>query len=59
MYPKSSGNAWINGVQVGEGEANEFIGVCPQFDLLWENLTVYEHLKFYAILKGIPSSLME
>ena len=41
MYPKTDGNAWINGVQVGEGEVNEYIGVCPQFDLLWPTLSVY------------------
>lgn len=29
------------------------IGVCPQFDILWDNLTVEEHLLFYARLKGI------
>jgi len=30
------------------------IGVCPQFDILWHDLTVEEHLLFYARLKGIP-----
>jgi ABC-type multidrug transport system ATPase subunit len=30
------------------------IGVCPQFDILWENLTVEEHLLFYSRIKGIP-----
>lgn len=30
------------------------MGVCPQFDVLWEDLTVAEHLLFYARLKGIP-----
>src|SRR5689334_8460809 len=30
------------------------IGVCPQFDILWDDLTVAEHLYFYARLKGIP-----
>jgi len=29
------------------------IGVCPQFSILWETLTVEEHLLFYARLKGI------
>lgn len=29
------------------------IGVCPQFDLLWPQLTVEEHLLFYARLKGV------
>ena len=31
------------------------MGVCPQFDLLWPQLTVAQHLYFYARLKGIPS----
>ena len=30
-----------------------YIGVCPQFDLLWPDLTVEEHLLFYARLKGV------
>ena len=29
------------------------IGVCPQFDILWEIMTVEEHLLFYARLKGV------
>jgi len=29
------------------------MGVCPQFDILWPDLTVEEHLLFYARLKGI------
>lgn len=29
------------------------MGVCPQFDLLWPELTVEEHLFFYARLKGV------
>lgn len=30
------------------------IGVCPQHDILWDDLTCEEHLMFYARLKGIP-----
>ncbi|KAJ3077377.1 hypothetical protein HDU98_000027 [Podochytrium sp. JEL0797] len=29
------------------------IGVCPQFDVLWQDLTVRDHLLFYARLKGV------
>jgi len=29
------------------------IGMCPQFDVLWEIMTVEEHLLFYARIKGI------
>jgi len=32
------------------------IGICPQHDILWDDLTVGEHLLFYARLKGVPSS---
>lgn len=28
------------------------MGVCPQFDLLWPQLTVEEHLYFYTRLRG-------
>ena len=33
--------------------------MCPQFDLLWPSLTVYEHLKFYSLLKGIKEDELE
>uniref|UniRef100_A0A0R3RQ99 ABC transporter domain-containing protein n=1 Tax=Elaeophora elaphi TaxID=1147741 RepID=A0A0R3RQ99_9BILA len=32
-----------------------FIGVCPQYNILFDKLTVTEQLKFYGTLKGIPS----
>lgn len=35
------------------------MGVCPQFDLLWPQLTVEEHLRFYGRLKGIPADQVE
>ena len=31
------------------------MGVCPQHDLLWEQLTGEEHLLFYGRLKGFDS----
>ena len=35
-------------------DIRKLMGVCPQFDILWEDLTVGEHLYFYARLKGVP-----
>ncbi len=29
------------------------LGLCPQFSILWEGLSVEEHLLFYARLKGL------
>ena len=28
------------------------MGVCPQFDVLWDNLTGREHLHLFAAIKG-------
>lgn len=32
---------------------SSYIGVCPQHDILFSSLTVYQHLLFYTRLKGI------
>lgn len=54
MYEPDNGNAWVGGYSI-KGEIEKVhleMGVCPQFDLLWPELTVEEHLCFYARLKG-------
>ena len=50
LYPPESGNAWIGGYSIINQIDNVHtqIGVCPQFDLLWPDLTVEEHLLFYS-----------
>jgi len=35
------------------------IGYCPQHDAIFVSLTVYENLKFYALVKGIISEQVE
>lgn len=56
LYPPTKGNAWVAGFDIRHQlEAVQLqIGVCPQFDVLWDQLTVREHLLFYARIKGIP-----
>ena len=56
MFPSTKGNAWIGGFDIRNNLdiVQLQIGVCPQFDILWDNLTVEEHLLFYARIKGIP-----
>ena len=39
-------------------ELNKTFGYCPQFDAIFENLTVYENLEFYARIKGIKRDLV-
>ena len=33
-------------------DVRQFMGVCPQYDVLFELLTVEEHLSFFYDLKG-------
>jgi ATP-binding cassette subfamily A (ABC1) protein 1 len=35
------------------------LGVCPQHDVLWPELTVNEHLYLFAALKGVPPTSVE
>jgi len=58
LYPPESGNAWIGGYDILDeiDQVHTQIGVCPQFDLLWPDLTVEEHLYFYARIRGIPAA---
>ncbi len=37
----------------GFDSARCMIGYCPQFDAIFENLTVRQHLDFYAEIKGV------
>ena len=53
MYPQTSGNAWIQGLEIGHPQTNQLIGVCPQFDILWTSLAVEEHIRFYCKLKQV------
>lgn len=61
MITPNYGNAWIGGYDINGNiaKAQLEMGVCPQFDLLWPQLTVEEHLRFYARLKGIPGKQLE
>lgn len=59
-YP-TAGELSIGGHDVttsaGFEGARKMIGYCPQFDCIFEGLTVLEHLQIYADLKGIDPSL--
>ena len=55
LYPPNYGNAWVGKFDILNNlrHIQRRIGVCPQFNILWGELTVEEHLYFYARLKGI------
>eukprot|EP01114_Cavostelium_apophysatum_P013017 TRINITY_DN3066_c0_g1_i2.p1 TRINITY_DN3066_c0_g1~~TRINITY_DN3066_c0_g1_i2.p1 ORF type:complete len:1610 (-),score=443.90 TRINITY_DN3066_c0_g1_i2:33-4862(-) len=51
----TSGTALVNGFDITTNmrQIRNSIGLCPQHDLLFDDLTVKEHLEFYGELKGI------
>ncbi|KAJ3348621.1 hypothetical protein HDU91_006538 [Kappamyces sp. JEL0680] len=57
LYESSAGEAKIAGFNVKSHpeEVYRRIGICPQFDIHWGDLTVGEHLYFYARVKGVAS----
>ena len=41
----------------GFDKARCLIGYCPQFDAIFHNLTVKQHLQFYADVKGVRGDI--
>jgi ABC-type multidrug transport system ATPase subunit len=54
LIQPTSGNAIVGGFDITKeiDKAHLIMGVCPQFSILWGELTVKEHLLFYSRLKG-------
>jgi len=54
MYSATSGSVHINGYDIRENldKVRESLGLCPQHNLLFSDLTAMEHLVFFAMLKG-------
>ena len=57
LYPITSGSAIVGGFDVKTQiqQIYKSIGICPQFDILWGDLSISEHLYFYARLKGVKA----
>lgn len=58
ICPPTSGMATIYGSPVAEiaegSEMKQLVGICPQFNIIFDVLTVEEHLRMFAAIKGIP-----
>ena len=57
----SSGTATLGGFDINEeiDEVRQIIGVVPQFDILWEELTAEEHMVLFCKIKGVPNDQIE
>lgn len=56
LYSPTSGSVYIDGYDIRENldKVRESLGLCPQHALLFSDLTVMEHLLFFAIV-SIPA----
>ncbi len=55
LYPATSGDCFVFGHSISRARRSVYrlLGVCPQHDVLWAELTVLEHLRTYAELKRL------
>jgi ABC-type multidrug transport system ATPase subunit len=58
LTPITSGDALIYGYSVRSStySIRAMLGVCPQHDILFDDLTAKEHIELYAGLKGVPGT---
>lgn len=53
LFTPTTGSAYINGYSVltDMDMIRQSLGICPQHNVLFDRLTVYEHLAFFSLLK--------
>ncbi|ELK29428.1 ATP-binding cassette sub-family A member 7 [Myotis davidii] len=58
LFPPTAGSAYVLGhnVQSGMAAIRPHLGVCPQYNVLFDMLTVDEHIWFYGRLKGLSAA---
>ncbi|XP_063703816.1 phospholipid-transporting ATPase ABCA3-like [Culicoides brevitarsis] len=61
LLEPTSGTAIVNGYDIRSDmkRIQKSFGLCPQYNILFEDLTVREHIYFYASLKGISKAKIE
>ena len=63
LYEATQGKAYYDGDDILIGNnMDKFrlkIGICPQHDILFEDLTIKEHLIMFSIFKGVPSNQID
>ena len=63
LYEATEGNAFFDGDDILIGNnMDKFrnkLGICPQHDLLFEDLTIKEHLEMFSIFKGVKAAQRE
>ena len=55
LIPRTNGSVQLNRTEIDTNISHVFkeVGISPQFDCLWDNLTVKEHLIVFGSMKGL------
>lgn len=58
LYESTSGKAYYKGENIFDNmaEFRKKVGICPQHNVLFDDLTVREHLEMFCIFKGVESN---
>ena len=58
LLTPTSGDCYIDGMSIVNNtfQARQMIGFCPQDNVLYDRLSVYEHIEFYFRIKGKPAT---
>lgn len=61
LLSPTGGNAFIYDLNIKDhlDEIRTILGVCPQHDILWGDLTAREHMKIFSQLKGVPAATQD
>ncbi|OXA56781.1 ATP-binding cassette sub-family A member 3 [Folsomia candida] len=61
LFPPTSGTASIAGFDIHRDmdAIRRSLGICPQHNVLFDELTVSEHLEFFCLLKGMEKHLVD
>lgn len=54
-FSQGEATAFGKNVKTEMEDIRKFMGVCPQHDILYDNLSVKEHLELFAVFKGMNS----
>ena len=55
VFTEGQGRVFGKDIREEMTEIRQFMGVCPQHNILFDDLTVQEHLELFATFKGVPS----
>lgn len=56
---KTSGNIFINGKNTDDFPVKNKLALCPQFNIQWPNLTVWEHLTIFGMMRNLSGATLK